>query len=521
MAERKNPFMPFIDDFDQEAEKFLRKYNCAEAIYTPMPIPIWDIATKLMALDIVQTENLSAESNVHGAIAFTKGIIEIYDWLEQEYIGYEVKKGTVFLDADMLNNGRINNTLAHECFHWYKHRAYFVYRCTHEAGVEFGFRCDNKLHQTDNQNSWSDEEKMEWQARTIAPKILMPKKATIKKIDELYKTALNANVSADRFSVTKCVINELASFFQVSKQSAAIRMTELGYHEASEFYHYDEQESQSHQHRRHRHSKAKRYQQKTTPAEAFELYCSNDFLRATINTGSFCYAEGYFVLKDSKYIILDNNKISLTEYAKDHLSECTLDFSTKLVNENERYDHATPLYMMYRIDMQYIKLPTYDSTPQNMEMFNKAKALENVTAEFESDYTRARIVNQTTTQRMWSYIQAAKWNTSIFQDRTLLGPMDYSRVQKPEHIFKIEAYTAMAVGLKLSLTEANSALQLSGMVYSPTIREHYAYMYILTSFHGCSIHECNEVLQTLKVPTLGAHSRDEKTKKPKKQRRLP
>lgn len=511
MTERKNPFMPFIEDFEEEAEKFLRKYNCAEAISTPTPIPIWDIATKLMALDIVQTENLSAESNVYGAIAFTKGIIEIYNWLEEEYIGYEVKKGTVFLDADMLNAGRINNTLAHECFHWYKHRAYFVYRCNHEAGVEFGFRCDGKSFQNDNHDSWSDEEKMEWQARTIAPKILMPKKATIKKIEELYKTALNDNVSTDRFSVTKYVINELASFFQVSKQSAAIRMTELGYHEAIDFYHYDDPENHLHQQRKHLHSKAKQYQQKITPAEAFELYCSNDFLRATFDTGAFCYAEGYFVLKDDKYTTLDNERLKLTEYARSHLAECTLNFSTKLVSES--YNHETPLYMMYRTDTEYIRLSTYDSTTQNMEMFNKAKALENVATEFEAEYNRAKIVTQTTTQIMWSYIQAAKWNTSIFQDKTLLGAMDYSRIQKPEHIFKIEAYTAMAVGLKLSLNETNSALQLSGMVYSPTIREHSAYIYILTTFHGCSIHECNEVLQALKVPTLGSHSRDEKTKK--------
>ena len=40
------------------------------------------------------------------------------------------------------------------------------------------------------------------------------------------------------------------------------------------------------------------------------------------------------------------------------------------------------------------------------------------------------------------------WNTSIFQSRTLLAPMDYTRVYK-NHKFKVLSYKAMAVGLEL------------------------------------------------------------------------
>lgn len=55
----KNPFMHYVPDFEKEAEDFLRKYECADAIDTPRPIPIRDIATRLMSLDIVDTEYLS------------------------------------------------------------------------------------------------------------------------------------------------------------------------------------------------------------------------------------------------------------------------------------------------------------------------------------------------------------------------------------------------------------------------------------------------------------------------------
>lgn len=51
----KNPFMHFVQDLEKEAEDFLRKYECADAIDTPRCIPIRDIATRLMSLDIVDT----------------------------------------------------------------------------------------------------------------------------------------------------------------------------------------------------------------------------------------------------------------------------------------------------------------------------------------------------------------------------------------------------------------------------------------------------------------------------------
>ena len=68
----KNPFMHYVPDFEKEAEDFLRKYECADAIDTPRPIPIRDIATRLMSLDIVDTEYLSFDGSVQGAIAFPR-----------------------------------------------------------------------------------------------------------------------------------------------------------------------------------------------------------------------------------------------------------------------------------------------------------------------------------------------------------------------------------------------------------------------------------------------------------------
>lgn len=96
MAKRNNPFMHYVQDIEKEAEDFLRKYECADAIDTPKPVPIRNIATRLMSLDIVDTEYLSFDGSVQGAIAFTGGVIEVYDWSSEQNIGYAVK-GVHFL----------------------------------------------------------------------------------------------------------------------------------------------------------------------------------------------------------------------------------------------------------------------------------------------------------------------------------------------------------------------------------------------------------------------------------------
>ena len=180
----------------------------------------------------MDTESLSPDDSIQGAIAFTAGIIEVYDWSSEEYIGYEVTQPTIFLDSDILNPGRVNNTLAHECYHWFKHRAYFRYQNAQNLGSEFAFRCLT-AGQHERNEQWSEIEKMEWQARTIAPKILMPRCTVKMLLSECLDNIQSGNVQP---SVLKAVIVEVAETYKVSRQSAAIRVSELGYPQAVELY---------------------------------------------------------------------------------------------------------------------------------------------------------------------------------------------------------------------------------------------------------------------------------------------
>jgi Zn-dependent peptidase ImmA (M78 family) len=75
------------------------------------------------------------------------------------------------------------------------------------------------------QDEWTDEDWMEWQANGIAPRILMPKYMFIQAADNFRRELSGIGNS---YVLNYKLKDKLAEFFQVSKQSAGIRMQELG-----------------------------------------------------------------------------------------------------------------------------------------------------------------------------------------------------------------------------------------------------------------------------------------------------
>ena len=498
MPIRENPFKIYIDSFDAEAEAFLRKYKCEDAIINPQPIPIEEIANRYMSLEIIQSECLSLDGSVQGAIAFTKGTVDVYDWKTGEYIGYRVLGPSVFIDSHIINEGRIRNTLAHECFHWWKHRNYFNYKRTHEKSVEFGIRCDRNMPRHNLSDAqWTDIERMEWQARTIAPKILMPRIATRIKIEELYNEIVFKGGCTNQYELVSTVVERLADFFKVSRQSAAIRMIELGYDEAQQ-YCGDELQSKTKQTRRD--SKAERHHQPVSKDAAFRLYFENEFLRETIDTGAFCFADGFFVLRNEKYVARDTNDgFSLTDYAQLHLYECTLDFSIKLIGVPYLI-HDSTAHMMYRSDTVFKEKASYESNPQNTELYNKAK-------EFERRFARSKKYHKTASQMLKDYMEDAHWNTSTFQSITQLDAMTYTRVQNDYKKFTMRPLITMGYCLGLDVAEMEEVLSCAGLAFNPTKLEDQAYKYIFTAFPNRDIEECNVFLKSQGVALLGSQAR--------------
>lgn len=210
--------------FDAVATDFLTEY-CPEALLRPMAVPIIEIAKKKMGLKIIAEYRLSEDFSIYGQICFTSGLIPIYDRDEDEFRDIKVRRGTILIDPDTLrerNIGCLHNTVAHECVHWYKHKNYHLYNSGsgNQKAVAYRYPIIEKDERF--QNEWDDVDWMEWQANGIAPRILMP--------IQTFKTAVEQILEeAEDDSIPQWyVVNQIAELYEVSKQSAEIRMNELG-----------------------------------------------------------------------------------------------------------------------------------------------------------------------------------------------------------------------------------------------------------------------------------------------------
>lgn len=213
-----NTLLPYIpsSNYEEIATEFLETYY-PDALYNPQPVPILDIAKSKMGLD-VQLLCLSEETDIYGMTIFDDGTVEIYDSVEGIYQNKLFKRKTILIDLEAVkktNVGCRNNTIAHECVHWYKHRMY--YKMQKLSLPRQAKLC--KCSVSDLPTMTEDEEIMENQATGIAPKILMPKR-----VFEEFVSSYNIKSEEESWRE----ISNIAKFFNVSKQSVKIRLQECG-----------------------------------------------------------------------------------------------------------------------------------------------------------------------------------------------------------------------------------------------------------------------------------------------------
>ncbi len=227
-----NNLVPILHkgEFDTIASDFLKKYY-PQALDKPMMVPIEDIAVQSMKLQIRRV-HLSEDLSILGQVFFNSGRTEVYRKDTDEIVYETVNKGTMFIDPDVAierNVGSEKNTIAHECVHWHIHRQYHTIQIMAGGEKAVASRCPIKPPSEQFKSKWTDEDWMEWQANGIAPKILMPQIPFIHYVKEhpLYIKIHNGNHIVVSMH-TDLLVDDLANFFQVSKQSASIRLSELG-----------------------------------------------------------------------------------------------------------------------------------------------------------------------------------------------------------------------------------------------------------------------------------------------------
>lgn len=217
------------NDFDDIALAVLKEYALG-IVDSPRAVDINQIIKECLFLN-VKSKYITADKSILGLIAFDEASLPCYDLSFNKMI-LELQAGDIVID--MLLSGKMMKyrrrfTLAHEASHWILHRTYhspinqpFEFRKPYEES--FAVNIEKKYKAI-----FTDTDREEWQANSLAAAILMPKVTFMEAAYEsrFAKERANGKIVIDDPDEYTEFLEYLSSIFEVSRQAADIRLEQL------------------------------------------------------------------------------------------------------------------------------------------------------------------------------------------------------------------------------------------------------------------------------------------------------
>ena len=355
------------DNLDSESTDVLAAF-LPEALSKPCRVDGERLAER-MRLD-VQYYCLTLDCAIRGQMYFESREITVLSTQ-----GHPLKKripaNTIVVDLSTctdndgsINKEKLNDTVIHECYHAYKHKLFYLgqrlynqeIRCLscsvsgERAGavIDTGFALRDSMDPDEvcfaekSFMSRSPVDWIEWQANRVTPRIRMPAFTTQQKIEELLTKYAQRYPNMALTKLISHVIGDLAQFYGVSKQSAKLRMIELGYTEAQGVLNYVNGGYVAD------HSFAAGSLKKNQTfsidfSTALELFGRSPEFQQALASGLYQYIDGHFCRNDPRYVYRRNGKLYLSSYAKTHMDECCLVFTVRTMGPSYRYREGTLL----------------------------------------------------------------------------------------------------------------------------------------------------------------------------------
>ncbi|HGC7317887.1 TPA: XRE family transcriptional regulator [Streptococcus agalactiae] len=492
-------WVPYIrkKDFDDIAEKFLRKYY-PQALTQPTPVPVETIVSE-MGLSIHQ-EKLTIDNSVFGKMVFKDTDVEVIE--DEQLVSKHFNKGSILVDKDVVfkrNVGSYNNTVIHECVHWELHKVF------HEVKMVLDKNHSQVSSWTEenlaDSSMWTSLDWMEWQANGIAPRILMPKVQTRIKIRELFQTLTLVNPDISRSELVQEVVDNLATFFEVSRQAAKIRMIDLGFKEANGVYNYlDDRYMHNFAFELEAFDKGSSYTI-TSNDLCFE-YCFNESFRQIIDRNMFIYVDNHLCLKDKKFIYMTKDGPIMTDYAYEHMDECCLIFKVKSKNFTSISNETYYDYVLNRgvtkeseIKADFVDIlqnPSLMDQLPPLDMMKLGKKISELLKELPFEFSgtlRSHRKRKNCTQPFLAKLVG-------ITERTL---RDYETLE--DNLPRLELTLSFCFALKLRPELSDDMIKKAGhqLTISPP---HQVYKMLLSTSYYKPLSEINSILQAAKMKTL-------------------
>ncbi len=450
-------------EMDHYAAKFINALYPKAAEYA-VPVGINTIVRKLRLT--VEDIPFDPDGEVLGKI-----------FLEDTHTAYEdpdtgianivpVTAGTIFVNRPPygISDTRVrNNTVIHECLHWILHRpAFTLAKIWNKTGDAVACRSASALTAREHRSSldW-----MEWQANSIAPRILMPDWATRYIADGWLRKygRLSPNLKMER------TIDRLSQHFEVTRQLAKIRMEELGYEDAKHAFAFYEKR-----------------QHAISFKNAIKEIFRNSAFKDSLATGVYAYVDNCFTIRDTKYIVRGEDGIlHLTPYAKSHMDECCLSFASRRITRWMQYD----MLRNNARDEEFIP----GSGISAAELAKRTNAVSCIMNGLPSSFT----------DTLKAHMKRKKITSEMLAERCLMSNAKISRIRRDcNEGVSLRTVIALCIGLRLHPSLAEDLVRKAGYIFNGSM-EHIAFQTLLYCMTTSSIYECNDYLAEMKIPPLG------------------
>ncbi|MCQ4922227.1 helix-turn-helix transcriptional regulator [Tissierella carlieri] len=492
--------VPYIykEDLEEVATEFIRKYY-PEALKTPMAIEPQELA-KRMDLD-VKVKRITQDFSIFGQIYFHDCNAEFYDEEEDMMVETSVEGRTIFVDPQayyLRNLGAVNNTIVHECVHWDKHRKAFELERLYNSSAS-KIKCEVVGGIKDNNKEVTDW--MEWQANALAPRIQMPLSTFKMRAFEFIKQYKKEKDTTEIIDIIEPVIDDLATFFCVSRLAAKIRMVDVGYEEAiGAFIYIDGRYVRPHRFKKGILEKNQTFS--ISVVDAIIQRIANPQLNSIVENGTYQFVDSHFVLNHPKYLTQDLfGQTILTDYARTHMEECCLifDLSVQAVYKGKYYSEC----FLNRDSSSNIIFEA-KFADNNEENTSQNEMIKKYNKDLLDVAMRLPMSLAGTLDAL------IRWSEMTEEDLAWESQLSEKTIQRlrngePDNV-TIETIVQLCIGMKLPPVLSNYLVRNSGNSFMMT-EQHMMYQFLLNCCYTKSLDECNEMLVAQNLKMLGKKNR--------------